>query len=330
MSAPSNLSTMPAGVPTATQAVAVDTFALTINDSVYQFPIVNANYDSHDYGLADGNELTGANQLNRVHIVASGGSISQVKIDRLLNEPTIFVNGSIQLFKDHAFVSPVAYVISDHRFIEHNLALMEQYYRVQANGKAQCPLYITQAVLENLHKLAPHYLQKVSPNIRLIYNFQKPISDKKVNVFSKLSKKLIAKLNKTHANNGLTNSQAIHIQANSNNPLIGVSTDIRKGFVEAGTVAFVASQLAYSMGFKEIYLHGMDLLNAHEPRFYENQQNQAPCKLDKAVENRIVPSFDYMASVYQQQGVSIYNGSPVSKDIFKQFLFSDKFLQETM
>ena len=105
--------------------------------------------------------------------------------------------------------------------------------------------------------------------------------------------------------------------------VIGVSLDIRHGFVEAGTVAFVATQLAYHLRFSEIHLYGIDLINAHEPRFYENVQNSAPSKLTPAIYNRIVPSFDLLASVYQQQGVMVYNHSSVSKDLFKNLPFFD-------
>ncbi|WP_434353968.1 hypothetical protein VH441_02770 [Psychrobacter sp. HD31] len=247
-----------------------------------------------------------------VHILASGSSITQVNMIKICQQPSIFVNGSIQLFADYQFNQPVAYVISDHRFIEHNVSLMMQYY----NG--QCPLFITQSVLENLQKFASDYLTAISDNIHLIHNFQKPINRNKTNFFEKIRKKL------SHPN---VNNQFIKLkQPNSSKKLIGVSTDIRHGFVEAGTVVFVATQLAYTMGFKSIYIHGMDLLNTHQPRFYENQKEQAPCKLDKAVTNRIVPSFDFLAEVYQQQDVKVYNGSPISKGIFDNLVFSDIFL----
>ena len=100
------------------------------------------------------------------------------------------------------------------------------------------------------------------------------------------------------------------------NKKIGVSWDIRYGFVEGGTVALVALQLAYSLGFQMIHLYGIDLINSQQPRFYENQDNAAPTKLDKAITHRIVPSFDWVAHNYQQKGVQIYNHSPISKDLF--------------
>ncbi|MBR7514090.1 hypothetical protein KC219_28420, partial [Mycobacterium tuberculosis] len=44
-----------------------------------------------------------------------------------------------------------------------------------------------------------------------------------------------------------------HSPYHSINKKIGVSWDIRYGFVEGGTVALVALQLAYSLGFQMIH-----------------------------------------------------------------------------
>ena len=52
-----------------------------------------------------------------------------------------------------------------------------------------------------------------------------------------------------------------------------LSLNICKGFVEAGTVTYIATQLAKGFGARRIYLYGMDLINSNQPRFYENQKN---------------------------------------------------------
>ncbi len=97
---------------------------------------------------------------------------------------------------------------------------------------------------------------------------------------------------------------------------IGVSIDVTDGFVEAGTVAYIAAQLAFSRQAGAIHLYGIDLLNSHKPRFYENDNNHAPSKLDKAIRDRIVPSFNLLGRVYKQQGTTVYNHSPISKKLF--------------
>ena len=246
-----------------------------------------------------------------VNILASGSSIYSANLNKISQQPCIFVNGSIELMETYDFQQPVAYVITDPRFIRHNLAILQNRYR------GQCPLYITQAVLEKLADTDPHLIEQYAQHLRLIYSVERPIRQP--------SKLFLAKFFRKN-NKRLLMDFANHPQfviERHGDTTIGVSLDIRHGFVEAGTVAFVATQLAYRLGFSEIHLYGIDLINAHEPRFYENVQNSAPSKLAPAIYNRIVPSFDLLASVYQQHGVMVYNHSPVSKDLFKNLPFFD-------
>ena len=97
---------------------------------------------------------------------------------------------------------------------------------------------------------------------------------------------------------------------------IGVSLNITHGFVEAGTVAYVATQLAFSRHAATIHLYGIDLLNSEQPRFYENKNNSAPSMLSKVMSERIVPSFNLLSRTYKSHGVSVINHSPVSKTLF--------------
>ena len=100
---------------------------------------------------------------------------------------------------------------------------------------------------------------------------------------------------------------------------IGVSLNITHGFVEAGTVAYVAAQLAFSRQAASIHLYGIDLLNSKQPRFYENKNNGAPSMLSKVMHERIVPSFNLLGRIYQSHGVPVINHSPISKSLFDTF-----------
>ena len=246
-----------------------------------------------------------------VNILASGSSIYSANLNKISQQPCIFVNGSIELMETYDFQQPVAYVITDPRFIRHNLAILQNRYR------GQCSLYITQAVLEKLADTDPHLIEQYAQHLRLIYSVERPIRQPSKHFLAKFFRKNNKRLLMDFANHPQ------FVIERHGDTTIGVSLDIRHGFVEAGTVAFVATQLAYHLRFSEIHLYGIDLINAHEPRFYENVQNSAPSKLAPAIYNRIVPSFDLLASVYQQQGVMVYNHSPVSKDLFKNLPFFD-------
>ena len=245
-----------------------------------------------------------------VNIFASGPSITKVKFeDDLLSSPSIFVNGSLTLTAEHDFTNIVAYVISDERFIKHNAEILENFYTGQ-------PLYITKPVIEAIAVNLPHLIEKHQHSITIIYPVDRPIvSTDKVGFLNSLP--LIKKIgNKKLSLADFKDHPDFVIDTSGYPKPIGVSLNIEQGFVEAGTVAFVAAQLAYTLGANQINLYGIDLINSNQPRFYEKQDNAAPCKLDKAITDRIVPSFDLLGKVYRQQGVTVKNLSPISKDLF--------------
>lgn len=245
-----------------------------------------------------------------VNIFASGPSIANAKFeDDLLSSPSIFVNGSLTLTAEHDFTNIVAYVISDERFIKHNAEILESFYTGQ-------PLYITKPVIEAIAVNLPHLIEKHQHSITIIYPVDRPIvSTDKVGFLNSLP--LIKKIgNKKLSLADFKDHPDFVIDTSGYPKPIGVSLNIEQGFVEAGTVAFVAAQLAYTLGANQINLYGIDLINSNQPRFYEEQDNAAPCKLDKAITDRIVPSFDLLGKVYRQQGVTVKNLSPISKDLF--------------
>lgn len=244
-----------------------------------------------------------------VNIIASGPSITDLEFINLVDAATIFVNGSINLTAHHSFTNIVGYVISDARFIKHQPNILKEYYKGQ-------PLYATLAVLEALAVIHPNIISNYHNAIRIIYPVDRPWGVKSNKLwFGKLSfrKKL---LHKKKSLSHFANHPKFFIDTDYKPNSIGVSLDITYGFVEAGTVAYVATQLAFSRQASEINLYGIDLLNSNQPRFYETEDNRAPSKLDKAVAERIVPSFNLLGNVYKDHGVPVINHSPISKDLF--------------
>lgn len=274
-------------------------FPLKLAETTYQIAIIDPDWDFANL------------EKTQVNILASGSSINSANLTKISQQPCIFVNGSIELMGTYDFTQPVAYVITDPRFIRHNLAILQSRYH------GEFPLYLTQAVLEKLAETAPTVIEQYHHNLHLIYSVERPITQALNHFFAKILTKWQTK--KRPLTDFQTNPNFVIKQHGKN--VIGVSLDIRHGFVEAGTVAFVATQLAYSLGFNQIDLYGVDLINANEPRFYENSQNSAPSKLEPAIYNRIVPSFDLLANIYQKNGVMVYNHSPISKALFHQLPF---------
>ena len=256
-----------------------------------------------------------ANQIDQnlhkqaVNIIASGPSIADLAFSELLDAPTIFVNGSISLLAEHNFTHVVGWVISDARFINHQPEILKTYYTGQ-------PLYATLAVFEAMAVSHSSIMCAYHESMRILYPVDRPWGVKSNKLwYSNLSfkKKL---LNKKKPLPYFANDPNFVIDSQHKPAPIGVSLNITYGFVEAGTVAYVATQLAFSRQASAIHLYGIDLLNSNQPRFYENSDNSAPSKLDKAVTERIVPSFNILGRVYKEHGVPVINHSPISKDLF--------------
>lgn len=250
-----------------------------------------------------------------VNIIASGPSIANLKFADLVDTATIFVNGSISLTAQHNFTNIVGYVISDARFIKHQPDILRKHYTGQ-------PLYTTLAVLEALAIAHPSIIIDHHSAMRIIYPANRPWGVKtNKSWFNRILSKY-HRLNKKIPLSTLANQPNFVINAHHQPEPIGLSLDISHGFVEAGTVAYVAAQLAFSRHAGEIHLYGIDLLNSNKSRFYEDDDNNAPSKLDKAITNRIVPSFELLATVYKEHGVLVYNHSPISKDLFQNLIYA--------
>ena len=248
-----------------------------------------------------------------VNIIASGPSIAEVDFIPLLDTATIFINGSISLTAQYSFTKVVGYVISDARFILHKPDILNKYYTGQ-------PLYATLAVLEALVSAHPEIIKKYHHKMRIIYLVDRPWGVKGND--SEFSLLLLGKESRHQALNRKTPLSAFAkhakfvIDSYHQPSPIGLSLDITYGFVEAGTVAYVATQLAFSRGANALHLYGVDLLNSNEPRFYEDRERSAPTTLNNVISNTIVPSFNLLAKTYQQYGVRVTNHSPISKSLF--------------
>lgn len=277
---------------------------------IVEFDINNQIIPIHAFNAADTQQ-----HLNKqaVNIIASGPSIADVDFANLLNTATIFINGSISLTAQHQFTNIVGYVISDARFISHQCDILEKYYSGQ-------PLYATLAVIEALAIAHPEIIENYHRQMRVIYPVDRPWGVKaNDSEFSRLLLKEEPKyqvLDRKTPLSVFAQHPKFVIDSQHQPAPIGLSLDITHGFVEAGTVAYVATQLAFSRGAGALHLYGIDLLNNDKPRFYENNERSAPTTLSNVMSNTIVPSFNLLAKTYQQLGVKTVNHSPISQALF--------------
>jgi hypothetical protein len=94
---------------------------------------------------------------------------------------------------------------------------------------------------------------------------------------------------------------------------LGFSKNLKRGFFDARTVAYLAIQLAYHVGFTRVFLVGVDL-NQSVSRFYEDPGALAsPCELDQHFYTRILPSLEILSKYVVNEDFQIYNLSDTSK-----------------
>ena len=92
-----------------------------------------------------------------------------------------------------------------------------------------------------------------------------------------------------------------------------VSAWIRPEGFGGGTVAYSALQPLVWLGFRTLYLHGLDLRGASvSPRFYESADARLPSALDRQFDSHIRPAFRDASRLLGARGLRIHNLSPGS------------------
>ncbi|CAI0770001.1 sugar glycosyltransferase [Serratia entomophila] len=102
---------------------------------------------------------------------------------------------------------------------------------------------------------------------------------------------------------------------------VAFSQDIRRGIFDAGTVVYWALQIISFLGFKQLFIAGLDMNNFHLPRFYETAQSMLPTFLPEKVASLVIPAFSHASEVMRNNHISIKNlsvNSAISSDIFEK------------
>ena len=211
-----------------------------------------------------------------VIIVASGSSAKDFPIEQFADVPMITMNGAISMFAD-TDIDPFFYVCSDTHF------------RVQQPG-----LY---ALAMRRSKRVALWQPEVEPPAGEMY--------------------LLKKAHDLSLLGSLFNREPHHARSwalwNKRARSIGFSKDMQHGYFDARTVAYLALQVAYHVGFTKVFLVGVDL-NQSAGRFYEHKHSiKSPCGLDQHYERRILPSMKLMARTVMGSRFEVYNLSQTSR-----------------
>lgn len=109
---------------------------------------------------------------------------------------------------------------------------------------------------------------------------------------------------------------------------IAFSHDIRHGIFDAGTVVYWALQIISFLGFKQLFIAGLDMNNFHLPRFYETPENKLPTLLSEKVDDLIIPAFSHASERMKINNIAIKNfslASAIDTRIFEKVDCSDFF-----
>lgn len=223
-----------------------------------------------------------------VLILASGPSAAELDIHRWAHLPIITMNGAVTKLLE-ASIQPLYYVCSDRSFQEQQPAIYEAAVE-HAQRLALWP--------EDIERLPSQYAGKA-------YALRKAPRASFRDYFSR------------------DQGQAVRLVSPFSKRArdIGFSKDMDYGIFDVRTVAYICLQLAYHLGFDEIYLAGVDL-NVQAPRFYESAAGQsAPCGLDQHLQTRILPAMELAAGVLAAEGrrvVNLSQQSLIPEDIFRR------------
>lgn len=211
-------------------------------------------------------------------LIGSGPSINEQDLDPIKQHATLLLNGAITLIESHQ-ITPSAYMVVDKSFIQSHFTLLD----LLPSGT---PCIFTIGVIREILDKNPAFF-KTHPLF------------------------FIEKATKRYNQSAITaNELSDDIFTKKDD--VACSLDMNKGFAEAGTVMYVAGQLMLFLNAKKITLVGFDLGNADKPRFYERQQNKVKSGLKKAINNRIIPSFELLSNLCKRQNIKLTNASHIS------------------
>jgi hypothetical protein len=227
-------------------------------------------------------------------VVGSGPSIAQNDLSALPPCSAILLNGAIKLWGG-PIETPFAVAVEDERFIWRHFDLLKQTVR------GDVPCLFSVEVLRAICEVDATFLR--GRTIMLIDDIRKPF-DRRRRRYAVI--------------------QALEFIRRDADIDAGLSFEPDSGVFRGGSVAVSALQFALYCEPKTIGLFGIDISNAHQPRFYENAGDSAPSGVAEA-ERRIVAHFALAKRVAGERGLKLVNFSPVSALIGIGFPYDDRF-----
>lgn len=218
---------------------------------------------------------------DEITIIGSGPSIDGQRFAGLPARSTILLNGAIHLL-DARIEEPLAIIVEDERFVWRHFALMLRLI------KPGTPCLFSTSVLRTICEIDSAWLRK--PSVHHIDFLQKPYGAPRRSLREIQSLPFVRSL-------------AAKPVAISLDPVIGVTS--------GGSVATTAIQMALWLKPKKIGLAGIDIANAHQPRFYETSGQSAKSLILQA-QDRIKGMFELAFAECRERQIELVNYSPIS------------------
>lgn len=246
-------------------------------------------------GITDMQSLTDLRNSCRgaVFIVASGPSAKDFPLQRYANYPMMAMNGSICRFVE-ANLAPYFYLCDDSSFVRNRLPLLLQATQLAQHMALSARVIgsIPESELGSLERSGVYHLGRVNrPS-----NGGKPLSYRQFAW--------------TVRNDPDLECDFSLFRQKPNR--IGFSRNLAKGYFSGRTIPYVGIQMAYHLGFNQVFLVGMDL-DSSKGRFYEQGGDAVPSRLDGDYDDYILPCFEFMASRVLSPSFRVYNLSMDSR-----------------
>jgi Kdo-III transferase WaaZ len=237
-------------------------------------------------------ELRGT-RSGALFIIASGPSTKVFPLQRYADYPMLALNGSICCLAE-AGIAPLFYLCDDSSFVRNRPQLLQQ-----AIGHAQ-NLALSPRVVESLLAQDPRALDG-----RCVYRFERV--NRPPEGGEAMSDRLFARLARKDPDFECDFSW---FRQKPNR--IGFSRNLDKGYFSSRTIPYAGIQLAYYLGFSQVFLVGMDL-DSSLGRFYEHGCEAVKSRLDGDYEDYILPCFQLMAERVIGRDFRVYNLSANSR-----------------
>lgn len=228
-------------------------------------------------------------------LTATGPSVKVTRFDNIPTMPTIGVNGAYSL---HPQVDFRFYVIVDMGFIDSRPDIVRDIIQ-----RTELILFTT---VHGVARILDHFGQAlIACRLAIVEDAACKIYNPRLN--------RIALYDHYSRVPGVVFSTACNT--------LGFSEDIRCGIFDAGTVAYWALQIITYLGFKQLFIAGLDMNNFHLPRFYETDQNRLPTSLQEKMESQVIPAFQHASAIMKSRHISVKNlslHSAIGSEIFEK------------